>query len=423
MADTIPIILDLGTDSLKAGRSSFMLPEFVLPNTVGRPVHWNKSFSCHKLMDIMISDETTPVRDYCDLAPPVENGVVENWEDEKLILDYIFKTKLGIDPADHPVLIAEAPLTSLGNRKKMLQIFYEEFGFNEIQMSPQAPLVLYAQGILTGLVVDSGEGVTHVVPIVDDHVLQDLIGRTNIAGRGITERMAELLAMRGYSFHRTSDFDVLREIKEKQCFVSTDIEMDRRIASETTAYMVPYTLPDGRVIKVSDELFEVPEVLFQPYQPPYLLYQECCASSHHSGNRPAKMHYYCSLEPRDDRLAEKGLSDLIYDTVMKVDINLRRQFFESIVLSGGTTMFPGLSTRIVNDLKNLVLTNNLKGRKWELKDYKIIVEDPPYRRFLAYTGATVLANLSAGKSQAWANKREYDWDGVDIVIKRWQSIH
>ena len=107
---------------------------------------------------------------------------------------------------------------------------------------------------------------------------------------------------------------------------------------------------------------------------------------------------------------------------MNADINLRRTFFESIVVSGGTTMFPGLSTRITNDLRKLVLERILKGNKKQLDTYKINVEDPPNRRFLVYLGACVLANLSKGKSNAWAWKNEYQESGPDAIIKRWQSV-
>jgi actin-related protein 2 len=209
----------------------------------------------------------------------------------------------------------------------------------------------------------------------------------DIAGRDITEHMVKLLTLRGYSFHKTSDFDIVREIKEKLCFISADIEMDRKISNETTTYVVPYSLPDGRVIKISGERFEAPEVLFQP-----------------------------------DRLGQegKGLSELIFETIMKSDITLRKQFFESIVVSGGTTMFPGLSTRIYNDLCKLVLTNILGGKKDRLESYKINVEDPPNRRYLVYLGACVLAELS--KEKSWVTRAESQEAGADAVIKRWQSV-
>lgn len=390
MADSTPVVLDLGTGFLKVGRSESQIPEFVLPNTVGRPIlRSDESFSREKLKDIMISDETTPVRQYLDLSLPVSHGIVQNWEDEKLVLNYIWEQKLKIRPEDQPILITEAPMNPIENRKKMLEIFYETFGFPGLQIVPQALLVLYAQGLVTGLVVDSGDGVTHIMPIAENYLLPHLIGRMDIAGRDITEHMVKLLTLRGYVFHKTSDFDIVREIKEKMCFISADIEMDRRIANETTTYVVPYTLPDGRIIKVSGERFEAPEVLFQPFQ----LGKE-----------------------------GKGLSELIFDTIMNADINLRRTFFESIVVSGGTTMFPGLSTRITNDLRKLVLERILKGNKKQLDQYKINVEDPPNRRFLVYLGACVLANLSKGKSNAWAWKNEYQESGPDAIIKRWQSV-
>jgi actin-related protein 2 len=390
MSDTTPVVLDLGTGFIKVGRATSQIPDFVLPNTVGRPIlRSDESFSRQKLKDIMLADETTPVRQYLDLALPVEHGIVKNWEDEKLVLDYIWREKLKIEPKDHPVLITEAPLNPVDNRKLMLQIFYETFGFEALQVAPQALLVLYAQGLVTGLVVDSGDGVTHIMPIFENYLLPHLIGRMDIAGRDITEHMVKLLTLRGYTFHKTSDFDIVREIKEKLCFISADIEMDRKIANETTTYVVPYTLPDGRVIKVSGERFEAPEVLFQPFQ---------------VGSEG------------------KGISDLIFDTIMRADINLRKKFFEQIVVSGGTTMFPGLSTRIYNDLKKLVLTNILKGKTEQVKDYKIGVEDPPGRRFLVYLGSTVLANLSKDKAASWAWKKEYLEAGADAIVKRWQSV-
>jgi actin-related protein 2 len=390
MSDTTPVVLDLGTGFIKVGLSTSQIPDFVLPNTVGRPIlRSDESFSRQKLKDIMIADETTPVRQYLDLALPVEHGIVKNWEDEKLVLDYVWKQKLQIEPKDHPVLITEAPLNPVDNRKLMLEIFYETFGFEALQVAPQALLVLYAQGLVTGLVVDSGDGVTHIMPIFENYLLPHLIGRMDIAGRDITEHMVKLLTLRGYTFHKTSDFDIVREIKEKLCFISADIEMDRKIANETTTYVVPYTLPDSRVIKVSGERFEAPEVLFQPFQ---------------VGSEG------------------KGISDLIFDTIMRADINLRKKFFEQIVVSGGTTMFPGLSTRIYNDLKKLVLTNILKGKTEQVKDYKIGVEDPPGRRFLVYLGSTVLANLSKDKQASWAWKKEYKEAGADAIVKRWQSV-
>ncbi|OHT05637.1 Actin-related protein 2-A [Tritrichomonas foetus] len=389
MTSDCPIVLDLGTGFLKAGFSVNPIPDFVIPNSVGRPIlRSDESFSRAKIKDVMICDEITPVRQYLDLTFPVEHGVIKNWEDETLVLDYLFKNKLKINNEDHPVLITEAPLNPLENRKKIFEVFFETFNFPAIQMAPQALLVLYAQGLVTGVVVDSGDGVTHIMPIFENYLLSHLIGRMDIAGRDITEHMVKLLTLRGYTFHKSSDFDVVREIKEKMCFVSADINVDRRIANETTTYVVPYVLNDGRIIKVSGERFEAPEVLFQPE----LLGIE--------GN---------------------GIHQLLFDTIMKSDINLRKEFFKSIVVSGGTTMYPGFSTRLENELRRLVLNNVLKGDTKALKSYKISVEDPPNRRFLVYLGATVLANLSKEKTQSWAQRTAYKEAGPEQLARMFQG--
>jgi len=384
-----PVVIDLGTGFLKVGLSNSTTPDFLLPNTVGRPIlRSDESFSKQKIKDIMICDETTPVRQYLDLTLPVEHGVVTNWDDETLVLDYIFKNKLQIENKDHPILITEAPMNPIDNRKKMCEVFFETLGFPALQVSPQALLVLYAQGLVTGVVVDSGDGVTHIMPIAETCLLPHCVGRMNIAGRDITEHMVKLLTLRGYPFHKTSDFDVVREIKEKLCFISADIKADRKLANETTAYVVPYSLPDSRLIKVSGERFEAPEVLFNPSALGY---------------------------------EGEGLSEMVFQTIMKTDIDLRKKFFESIVISGGTTMFPGMSTRLTNDIRKLVKDRILGGDEKKLGSYKIHVEDPPNRRFLVYLGATVLANLSQGKSNMWATSQDWKED-PNTVIKRWQSL-
>lgn len=386
MSDTTPIVLDLGTGFLKAGFSSSAIPDFVLPNAVGRPIlRSDESFARAKIKDLMICDEINPVRQYLDLTFPVEHGVIKNWNDETLVLDYLFKEKMKINNEDHQVLITEAPQNPNENRRKIYELFFETFNFPAVQMAPQALLVLYAQGLVTGVVVDSGDGVTHIMPIFENYLLSHLVSRMNIAGRDITEQMVKLLTLRGYTFHRSSDFDVVREIKEKLCFVSADIKVDRRIANETTTYVVPYTLNDGRIIKVSGERFEAPEVLFSP-----------------------ELLGYEGV----------GVHKLLFDTITKADINLRKPFFNSIVVSGGTTMYPGFSTRLENELKGLILHNILNGNEKALKDYKINVEDPPNRRFLVYLGATVLANLSKDKTNSWQSKHDYQELGAAELVRR-----
>ena len=141
---------------------------------------------------------------------------------------------------------------------------FETYEFGAANVSIQAMLTLYAQGLLTGVVVDTGDGVTHVVPVYDGFVPQHLIRRLDVAGRHITQYLIKLLMLRGYAFNRTADFETVRQIKEKLCYVAYDIDKERKLAQETTCLMENFTLPDGKVIKLGRERFEAAEALFNP---------------------------------------------------------------------------------------------------------------------------------------------------------------
>lgn len=174
--------------------------------------------------------------------------------------NYTFFEKMQINPADNKIMLTEPPMNPSKNRETLVQKIFEKYGFGAAHVAIQAMLTLYAQGLLTGVVVDTGDGVTHVVPVWDGFVPGNLIRRLDVAGRHITQYMIKLLLLRGYAFNRTADFDTVRQIKEKFCYVALDIKQERDLALETTCLMESYTLPDGRVIKIGRERFEAPEV-------------------------------------------------------------------------------------------------------------------------------------------------------------------
>jgi len=146
----------------------------------------------------------------------------------------------------------------------MLEHMFEVYVFASAKVSIQAMLVLFAQGLLTGVVVDSGDGVSHIVPVWEGICPPNLIKRLNVAGRHVTKYLIKLLQVRGYAFNRTADFETVRQIKEKLCYVGYDMEVENRLALDTTTLIKSYELPDGRVIKMDRERYEAPEVLFNP---------------------------------------------------------------------------------------------------------------------------------------------------------------
>jgi len=261
----------------------------------------------------------------------------------------------------------------------------EKYQFEAAKVSIQAMLVLYAQGLLTGVVVDSGDGVTHVVPVWEGICPPHLIKRLNVAGRHITRYLIKLLQVRGYAFNRSADFETVRQIKEKFCYVGYDLDVEQRLALETTVLMQSYTLPDGRVIKLGRERYEAPEVLFKP-----------------------------GLIDVDS----PGIHQMLFNMIQEADRDLRSSFYKHIVLSGGSTMYAGLPSRMEKEMRALYLSHVLKGDKKRLAKFKLRIEDPPRRKHMVFLGGSVLADIMKEKDEFWISKKEWAEQGERIIGKK-----
>ena len=199
---------------VKCGFAGDNFPAHVFPCIVGRPVlRSEEKVKDVVLKDIMVGDECHEARDFLETAYPIQNGIVHNWEDMAHVWDYTFREKLKIDPKEHKIMLTEAAMNPKKNREKMVETMFETFGFDGVYISVQAVLTLYAQGLLTGVVVDSGDGVTHIVPVYEGFALPQNIRRLDVAGRHLTEYFIKLLLLRGYTFNRTADWELVREIK------------------------------------------------------------------------------------------------------------------------------------------------------------------------------------------------------------------
>lgn len=382
------LICDNGTGYVKTGWAGSNLPQSVFPSMVGRPQirAEMESIEGAELKPIMVGDEAAKVRFALKINYPVENGIVKHWEDMKHLWSYTFYEKLNILPSSTKLLLTEAPSNPLNNRKRTLEILFEEFGFSACHMAIQAILVLFAQGLMSGVVLDSGDGVSHVVPIYEGFVPPHLIRRLNVAGRHITRYLIQLMQLRGYSFNRTADFETVREIKEKLCYVAYDLDQERKLANDTTVLIENYTLPDNSVIKIGRERFEAPEALFDP----------------NLVDAPGE-----------------GMSDMVFNMIQKADLNTRKTYYEHIVLSGGSTMYPGLPSRLEKDLKALYLKKILRGNEAGLKKMKIRVEAPPRRKHMVFLGASVFGDMMRNKGdEFWISKRTYEEGGLDRAIQK-----
>ncbi|KRX46452.1 Actin-related protein 2, partial [Trichinella murrelli] len=381
------IVLDNGTGFVKCGYAGTNFPEHVFPSVVGRPTIRSKiKVNDVELQDVMIGSKCAAVRHMLDLSYPMDNGIVRNWDDMDLVWDYTFGPEcLNLQPSECKLLLTEAPLNPIKNREKMFEVMFEKFGFHSVYVAVQAVLTLYAQGLETGVVVDSGDGVTHICPVYQGFALNHLTKRLDIAGRNITSYLVSLLKLRGYAFNHSADFETVRQIKEKLCYTAYDIEQEVKLALETVILVKPYTLPDGRVIRVGSERFQAPEVLFQPN----LIDVECC-----------------------------GISELLFNVIQSADIDTRAEFYKHIVLSGGSTMFAGLPSRFEREIKQLYLERVLKGNKETFQKFKIRVEASPGRKYVVFEGGSLLAKLMRDREDFWVSRMDFKEHGINCVRKK-----
>jgi len=270
--------------------------------------------------------------------------------------------------------MTEAPMNPKKNREKMLEMLFEKFCVPACFFVIQAVMSLYSTGRTSGVVMDSGDGVTHTVPIYEGFGMPHAIVRLNLAGRDLSEYLGTLLHSRGLNMTSSSELEIVRDMKEKMCYVAESYDDELAKVEDASAEIEKeYLLPDGNVVHLALERFQVPEAFFKP-----------------------------SLLGRE----LMGIHDALDKTVRDCDVDMRRELWKSIVLSGGSTLYPGLPERLYAEMAALV-PNGVKVH--------IVAE--PHRRYTVWIGASILSQLSMFEGML-IMKNEYEECGSSIVHRK-----
>ncbi|KAK3090457.1 hypothetical protein FSP39_011997 [Pinctada imbricata] len=282
---------------------------------------------------------------------------------------HVLRDQLNVSTKERAVLLSEVPLNPRANREKMAQVMFENFNVPALNVSLQALLAMYGVGRVSCIVLNCGDGVTDVVPVYDGHIMPGAIKRVDVGGRDLTENMMEMLTECGYCFSSTNEREIVREMKERLCYLALDIEEEKRSCRRQK-----YELPDGQIITVGDELFRCPECLF---------------------------------DPSPLGVDAPGVHQMIYNSFMNCEIDTRNDLYCNILIEGGSTMFPGFSERLQKEMSALFP-----------KTMKVKVVSLPERKYLVWIGGSVLASHLVSKPW-WISRQEYDEYGPYVVDRKY----
>jgi actin-related protein len=221
--------------------------------------------------DCFVGHEAVSKAGILRLRKPVAHGVVrgEHWNDMETIWRHCFVSELRVAPEEHAVLLAEPQHNPRGHREKTAQIMFETFGVPALHLASQAQLSLAAAGRRTGVVVETGHGVTAVVPFYEGEAVSHAVTDVSVTGSSLAVYLNKMLEdNRGMSFIGSTRMEMqLNDCKEKLCFVSIDAESDRAHAQLSSEFDKMYEYeadkPWGFFV-MGKERFECPEALFDP---------------------------------------------------------------------------------------------------------------------------------------------------------------
>ena len=321
-----PIIIDLGSSEIKAGFSGEDKPSLIFKSFIGEPKYkdvFSSIYKENKEIKQYIGEDCLKNIGLLKLHNPIKHGILVNEQEIIPLFNHIY-SKLGINTderREHPLIITEPLLNPYSNREKIANSLFDYIGIPSIFFASQPILSLFSTSATTGIILESGEGVSQSCIIYEGYSLPNTYERYDFGGGDVTEYLKLAMKKKGYQLFNSNEYRLISDMKEKYCFFlpqkyNLNIE---NVKKALNSKKINYYLPDGTTITLGDERILASEILFNPE----LIGKEYL-----------------------------GLSDIIFSSINKAEIQLRPKAVENIVLSGGNVLMRGLEDKMKEDIIN-----------------------------------------------------------------------
>ncbi len=329
-----PIIIDIGSAYVKVGFAGETSPRYIFPCITGTEKY-------HSVMvdvdarNVYVGQDAMKMRGVLKISHPIQRGSIADWDSYYQILNHILYTLLRIEnPLDYPILYVENPFEPKDIKEYIARVFFETHQINSLIMVPSPILSCFSVGLTTGLVIESGDGITWIVPIINGQIISQAVQRLNLAGMDVSNNLKALMMREGINISSSAQDEIIREIKEKNCYFVIDPEHPGKAGDN-----VEYPMPDGSTVKIQDHiLYNATEVLFQP--------------SMIGSNSP-------------------GIQHAIITALQNVNQEKWSELLSHIVLSGGNLSHSGFEERLKTELNILLpqygITVKSKGREKKIE--------------------------------------------------------
>ncbi|XP_059498116.1 actin-related protein 3B-like isoform X1 [Stegostoma tigrinum] len=454
-----PCVIDCGTGYTKLGYAGNTEPQFIIPSCIA--IKESAKIGNHAQrrlvrgvddLDFYIGDEAVDKPTYATKWP-IRHGLVEDWDLMERFMEHVIFKYLRAEPEDHHFLMTEPPLNTPENREYLAEIMFESFNVPGLYIAVQAVLALAAswtsrqigERTLTGIVIDSGDGVTHCIPVdkvpqnrmeiagrsgvlpdvrlltyyeyrfchspnktqtvpvgilrqpcpaswAEGYVIGSCIKHIPVAGRDITFFIQQLLREREIGIPPEQSLETAKIIKERYCYICPDIVKEfTKYDTDPGKWIKPYI----GINAISKRQFSV-DVGYERFLGPEIFF-------HPEFANPDFM---------------QPISEVVDEVIQNCPIDVRRPLYKNIVLSGGSTMFRDFGRRLQRDLKRVVdtrlkISEQLSAGRIKPKPIEVQVITHHMQRYAVWFGGSMLASTPEFY-QVCHTKKDYEEFGPSI---------